>query len=317
MVKKENENNQNEEKISIKKILIKVCLLVVVGGGIYSVWKNPQIWQRIKVWFEPKAEVDVYQPQIDDLKTQILNLRQDLAQFSVQIKEPDLSEINTKIAAIEKMNLNVIDSKADVASVLGVITRMDKAEQKLNKILDINDDSALILTGVMLVKDAAERGGRFDYEAEVLNQLAADKPKLRSNIVKIENFAKKGIVSERELVEDFAEIYAQIVKEQKESGIKNWKERLNRKINEIVKVKKTNTLETFVEQETELFAIAETVDEGTIKKAVQQLQSSDFAKDERIKKWLEKAIARIDFEETINELTAYSLAALKVKFLKN
>lgn len=315
MVKKE--INQNEKKINLKKRLFTSCLVILLLGVSYFVWKNPQTWQQLKSWFTPQPKVDIYQPQINSLNTQINTLKQQIAILSAQIKEPDLSEVNAKITAIEKMNLNVIDSKADVATVLGVVTRMDKAEQKLDKILDINDDSALVLTGVMLVKDAAQRGGDFKYEAEVLAQLAADKPKLQKNISKIETFAKEGIVSERELVDEFAIIYSQITKEQKESGLKNWKERLNSKINEMVKIKKTNSQEEITPQETDLADVAKTVNKGLFSQAIKILQSSSFAEDKRLKKWLEKATTKIEFEEAISELTAYSLASLKVKFLKN
>lgn len=317
MVKNEKEVIQNNKKTNLKKIVFKTIIVFMLAGFIYAGWKNPQIWPQIKYWFEPKQNVDIYQTQINDLNTQINTLKQQVIALSTQIKEPDLSEVNAKISAIEKMNLNVIDSKADIATVLGVITRMDKAEQKLDNILDINDDSALILTGVMLVKDAAQRGGKFVYEAEVLNLLVEDKPKLKKSALKLENFANTGIASEKELIDEFITIYNQISKEQKESVIKNWKERLNNKFNEMVQIKKINVSEEDIKEETEITQIIQQVNTGYIKQAVKSLQSSTFATDERMKKWLEKATTKIEFEEMISELTSYSLAALKVKFLKN
>lgn len=46
--------------------------------------------------------------------------------------------------AVEKTNLNVIDSKADVATVLGLLTRVDKLEDKLDKMAKVTDEGALI-----------------------------------------------------------------------------------------------------------------------------------------------------------------------------
>lgn len=51
----------------------------------------------------------------------------------------DLSRFDSKLEAIEKQNLNVIDPKADVATVLGIITRLDKIEERLDTLAKISD----------------------------------------------------------------------------------------------------------------------------------------------------------------------------------
>lgn len=66
----------------------------------------------------------------------------------------------------------MIDSKADVATVLGIITRLDKIEERLDTLAKISDDGALVLTATMMVKESSENGTNFAYEAEILQQLA-------------------------------------------------------------------------------------------------------------------------------------------------
>ncbi|MBR2033245.1 MAG: hypothetical protein IKA03_01065 [Alphaproteobacteria bacterium] len=322
MVKKQASDIQTEspkKSGGFKRIVFRLCVLAIVAGVGYGAWKNPQMLEQIKGMFENKPKEDVYQPQINSLKSQMQKLQMQLAQVSSQIKEPDLSDVHDKMAAIEKLNLNVIDSKADVAAVLGVITRMDKVEQKLGQALAVTDESALILTAAMLVKDAAERGGNFEYEAGVLNNLVGNNPKFMAEAQKIEKFAKKGIVSELVLVQEFDKLYEGILVKQKEDFSKNWKERLNNKIQEIVKIKKTNVEEPGFVADEGLAKVKALVDAGKIKVAVKEiaiLQNDEWVNNTLLQEWIAKVKDRQEFYAAIRSISAQSLAAMKVKFLK-
>ena len=218
------------------------------------------------------------------------------------------------------MNVNVIDSKADVATVLGVVTRMDKAEHKLDKLSAVTDDSALVLTATMLVKDAAEKGNGFEYEAGVLTQILSDNPELKNYAVQVEKFAKNGVQSELNLVKSFDNIYAEILNEQKEDFNQNWKERLTNKFNEFVKIKKTNTEDAKFVADAGLEKIKSLVDNGQLYVAAEELDklSDDvWTKNQKLQEWAMRVKSRKEFLNLINSITAKSLAAMKVKFLKN
>ena len=152
----------------------------------------------------------------------------------------DFASLNEKISAVEKINLNTIDSKADVQTVLGILTRVDKVENKLDNMAKITDESALILTATVLVKDAAERGGNFVYEAEVLQQLAVKNTNLKEQLQTIYKFANDGIYTKSYLINEFESIYNALLREQKKELEITWKDRLIAKDNEFVKVKKVN-----------------------------------------------------------------------------
>ena len=217
------------------------------------------------------------------------------------------------------MNLNVIDSKADVATVLGVVTRMDKAEQKLDKLTAVTDDSALVLTGVLLVKDSAERGGNFEYEVEVLSNIAANNPQMAKEVQKLVSFAKDGISSELELVKEFDVIYADLLDKQKTDFDKTWKERLNTKLSEIVQIKKTNEKAPEFSADKNFENIKQYVDAGELFKAASLLvlpENQEWMQNEALQQWVKKVQAREDFYDLIEDLSASSLAALKVNFLK-
>ena len=322
MVKKQAETPIEEEKTkrgSFKKALIKLLALFILAAAAYGLWKNPALIGKAKSLFSSQPKVDVYQQQIDALTMQMQSLQQQLAVTKAQIKMPDLSAFDERIKGIEKMNLNVIDSKADVATVLGVVTRMDKAEQKLDKLTAVTDDSALVLTGVLLVKDSAERGGNFEYEVEVLSNIAADNPQMAKEVQNLVPFAKDGISSELELVKEFDVIYADLLDKQKTDFDKTWKERLNTKLSEIVQIKKTNEKAPEFSADKNFENIKQYVDAGELFKAASLLmlpENQEWMQNEALQQWVKKVQAREDFYDLIEDLSASSLAALKVNFLK-
>lgn len=304
----------------LKRFAIKLAAAVVIVGAGYGMWKNPALIEQVRSAFERQPKEDVYQRQLDALTARMQRLQQQMAAVSSQaMREPDLSAIEEKISGIEKMNLNVIDSKADVATVLGVVTRMDKAEQKLDKLSAVTDESALILTGVMLVKDSAERGGSFEYEVEVLSNIVGDNPKMKEKTARLENFAKDGIVPERQLSKEFAAIYASLLKKQKKDFDKTWKERLNSKLNEIVQIKRVNAEAPEFSADKGLQQVLQLVEEGNLTKAAAELeqpQNAEWMKDAELQEWVAKVKNRDDFYDIIRSMSASSLAVMKVKFLK-
>ena len=322
MVKKQAETPIEEEKVkhgSFKKALVKLLVLFILAAAAYGIWKNPALIDEAKSLFSRQPKEDVYQQQIDALTMQMQSLQQQLAATRAQIKEPDLSAFDERIKGIEKMNLNVIDSKADVATVLGVVTRMDKAEQKLDKLTAVTDDSALVLTGVLLVKDSAERGGNFEYEVEVLSNIAAENPQMAKEVQNLVPFAKEGISSELDLVKEFDEIYTNLWEQQKTDFDKTWKERLNTKLSEIVQIKKTNENAPEFSADKKLENIKQYVDDGELFKAASLLmlpENQEWMQNEVLQQWVKKVQAREEFYDLIEDLSASSLAALKVNFLK-
>lgn len=326
MVKKEisaEKEIKTPKKHGFKRLFVEIAVVALVAGAGYGIWKNPQIWQQIKTMF---GREDVYQQQIERLNRRLGKLQQQLTEVSAQVKQPDLTEfaaqvkrVENKIAAVESMNLNVIKSKADTATVLGVVTRMDKAEHRLDKLTEADNHSALVLTGVMLVKDSAERGGNFEYEAEVLSNIAADNPKYKNDVAKISSFASRGIIGERQLVKQFEEIYAVLLKEQKSDFDKTWKERLNSKLSEIVQIKKTNAEAPQFEADKGLEEVAAQVEKGHLLAAadlLEQSQHAELLKKKELQDWVVQVKNRADFYDAVRHISATALAALKVNFLK-
>lgn len=310
---------------NFKRGLTKLLIVVVVAAAAYGFWKNPQIVNQIKSSFETlntdKAQVPNPQQQISRLNTQLQRLERQLHDIqNRQAENVDYASMNEKIAAIEKTNLNVIDSKADVATVLGLLTRLDKAEQKLDNMAKVTDEGALILTAAMLVKDGAERGGNFEYEAEVLQQIAQNNLNFKEAVETISQYAQQGIEPKEQLMKNFRTIYAKMLKVQKQAYEKTWKDRLNSKLSEIVQIKRVNSSTPGFEADQGLERVNMFVNNGNIRAAVAELQrtaNAELLKNDELKKWMEQAQANVEFNNAVAKISASSLAVMKVNFLKN
>lgn len=304
-----------------------VSLAVVVAIGIlgYKLWENPKILHQAKeMMFKSEPKVDVYQPQIDALSQQINALNAELSAVKGRAENPDFSVMNKKIDDIEQVNLNTIKSKADVEAVLGLVMRMDKAEAKIADLAKVTNKNALVLMSAMLVKDAAERGGEFVYEAEVLSEIAKENAKIAKELALINKIATTGIASKDELQNNFADVYAEkYAKVAEEIEPKDWKERIYHQINKIIKIKKTGedkVKESFSEEDRAWSIVSDFVSKGEIKRAVAIAKkpiNKDMLKNEKFTSWMESAEKYNGFYDAISRISANSLAVMKVEFLNN
>lgn len=213
----------------------------------------------------------------------------------------------------------MIDSKADVALVLGLLTRMDKVETQMGRLAKISDDGALILSATVMIKEAAAKGEPFAYEAEVLDLLARGDEKISQPVAEIVKYAPQGIKSKKALAASFNKIYAELLEQQKEEFAKTWKDRLNSKLNEIIKVKRVKEEAPEFEEDKVLEKAKKLVDAGKIAKAVSLLdeaQHKDAAADAALSGWMSEARARIEFDRAVSRISTHSLALMKVNYLK-
>ena len=230
----------------IKKAAVRVVVWAVFLGVIYGLWRNPQIIRNMAAYVSAqtsdRAEIEENTARENQFDRQLSMLQSQINYMQVQLNSlpageneaVDLSRFEDKLEAIEKQNLNVIDSKADVATVLGIITRLDKIEERLDTLAKISDDGALVLTAVMMVKESSENGTNFVYEAEILQQLAKNDKDIQSDVETIARAAREGVKPLSYLNREFGNIYSRLakVKTQQDMEGKSWKEVLNIKFNE-------------------------------------------------------------------------------------
>lgn len=297
----------------LRSLFIKLLIIAAAGGGAYWLYLHPDVWRRSS-GTENEVLNEAMAVQISQLQNQVAALQSQL----LTLPEPDVSEFADKVASLEKQNLNVIDSKADAAIVLGMLTRVDKLESRVDRLAKISDDGALILSAAMLVKQAAAEGSDFIYEAEILNQLTNDAAPIKKDVSVIGEYSRNGVVSEHELIRSFNDIYASSEEEKVEP--QGWKERLNSKLNEYIKINKAGETAPKLEGRKKLDEIAALVNDGKIAKAVKLTESSDsrdIKQNQKLQEWLADAKNTVTFYQAIRNIAAYSLAEMKVNNLRN
>ncbi len=328
--KQENPAEPKTAKFKFSPFRAGIWLFLILA--LLFVLRNPRIatdvWSKIQnIRFDADPAEDnavaALNEEVRGLYRQIADLNMRMNEISqtapVMIDDAELAEFRERFNAIEKQNLNVIDSKADVATVLGLITRLDRAEEKLDALGKVTDDGALILSAAMMVKEAADRSGSFEYEAEVLSQLAQGNAKIKDSVEILTKYSKAGVHTEAYLQDEFQKVYAALLKQQKAEFAKNWKDRLNSKLNEIIKVKRVNKEAPEFQADKALEKARQLVDDGEIFRAAALLESpenADLAADAGLAGWLKNVEAKHEVDSAVSRISTYSLALMKVNHIK-
>ena len=330
MAKNPNAENKNlpeeapqPQKSKGKRVLRWFLVMVILAGAGMTIWKNPQLYNQLKtaaekVFVQPQPEPKG-PSQIEILQQEIAQLRIELAQRNVDaqnLSNDTIEKLNQKFENLEKTNLAIIDNKADAATVLGIVIRLDRLENKVNVLARVTDESALILTAVMLVKDSAEQGGSFEYEAAILSQLAQNNLSVRSAVEQIQKIAVSGVKSNVFLVKRFDVVYEEIAELQKKEFEKTWKDRLNSKLNQFIKVRRTNNQVPEFEADKTLLNIKKLVDAEDLQSALMLLQQPKNAdllsKSEALQEWVGLVKTKMEFNTSVKQIANNALAVMKV-----
>ena len=324
--KKEVAMKVKARKKFVSKPIISIMIMVAVVVLGYKLWENPLLLKQVKdVLFSGREKDDIYQTQITTLQNQVNSLHSILSELEIKVTNPDFSDINKRIDDIQQISVNTIKSKADIEAVLGLVMRMDNVEGKVSDLAKVTNESALILTSAMLVKDAGERGGEFIYEAEVLSELAAGNYKIAKEIARLNELAIEGIPSVEELQKSFSDILVLRYPDANEDELvtDNWKDRIYHQINKVVKIKNKNDdtqKKVELSKDDKVWLIVnDVIMTGDINKAVAIVRkpiNKSVAKDENMVMWLKKADMYKDFYDAISRISANSLAVMKANFLK-
>lgn len=308
--------------------MLKWFLVIVILGTVGTLWwKNPELVSQVKAKLENMFVSPVQEQQapsqIEILQQEIAQLRVELAQRNIDaqnLSNDTIEKLNQKFENLEKTNLAIIDNKADASTVLGIVTRLDRLENKVNVLARVTDESALILTAVMMVKDSAEQGGSFEYEAAILSQLAQNNVSIYPAVEQIQKIAVNGVKTDVFLVNRFSDIYTEVSELQKKEFEKTWKDRLNSKLNQFIKVRRTNKQVPEFEADKTLLQVNKLVEAGDLQSAVVLLQNPDnanlLAKSEALQEWINWVKTKMEFNAAIKQIANNSLAVMKVKSIK-
>lgn len=330
-VKTTAEPNLKDQKSggTFKKIIGLLVVTALFGGASWYLYQNPQLLKQEA----PKTEADADMAQ---LHNKINELQQKLAilesENAGKISGRELNALNERIDTHARLNREILDSKAGNGAILGLVNRIDMLEMRVNNLGKVSSNGALILTAAMLVKDGADNGQSFEYEAEVLRQLA-EGTNMQAPAETIALYASEGLPDQARLIDDFNRLYtehaiataqneqqsADTAETQAESVPQesDWKDKINQKLSRLVSVKyhtDDEKTETASVPEDEVYIL---VNQGKFDQAVIKMQGNpEYAGDDFVN-WQKKIRVRDEFEKALRRIQALTLATMKVENLQN
>ena len=333
MTKPVEKKNPQPQKIKSKKIFLEFVLIGFVLAIAYGVWQN---FEQIKNSF--KTEKVAETPQIDiaaelngkAAKTDIYALQQKIGDLqaalgTIAIKNSqavDTSILEEKILSLETLINSVINGKADANSVLGLSARTDKLAAEVDRLSRINNEGALILTAVMMIKENALEGKDFSYGAEILSELGGNNPKISTEINTIRELSGSEILSDKQLSADFASIYKNLTTQSAEKQIEqSWQDRINSKLNQIISVKKINDKGKQIsenEQDKLCATLRAITKKNNIKALAALLKNSDneyIRTNDEISVWIKNVENKTEFSDAVNKISNYCLMLIRLNSL--
>lgn len=322
-------------------IFARIVLWVIFIAVIAYLWLKPEIVYNIVNHFSRPLPAQIQAPvspssQDEEQAARLRRLNNRLNEVERRLDkssapsssdstaaEAAVAELNQRFNNFEKQNIAIIDTKADAASVLSLTNRLDKIEQRLDNMAKISDQGALIITTVMMIKDAAERGNSFTYEAEVLSLLTQKENSLQPAVAELLKFADKKLPSKAEITNNFDSLYQEISAAEKDKALegKDWKQRLNMKLSEYVTVKRTKPEANAPADEPRniLSELKQNVDAAHFAQAISLLQTPEGQTLSQaypsLHGWQAETEAHVDFYQAIGQISTYSLALMKLNYV--
>ncbi|MDD4556010.1 MAG: hypothetical protein PHE89_01590 [Alphaproteobacteria bacterium] len=308
------EKKVKKKSFSFSKVFFMFILLLIIAGLAST--HLPFVKKHL--FSEGNKEVDL---AVQVLQGDVLSLENGLDDLK-KSTDSDVDLLRQKLDSLEKHNLNVITSKADNATILGVIQRLDNVEVRLNEVAKVSDNGALIATATMLVKDAAERGSNYIYELSVLRSLAEGEPKLLPYLGVLSKYDEKGVYSEIYLTNEFNKIYSlETIKNNQDKPIEptdDFMTKFNKKFGKIMTIKYRNAEEVKAVNLDDVYVLVNAQDFSRVVFELEKPQYQEILEaNETLRLWVQNVKSRQEFYDAISKLTAYSLGIMKANQFKN
>lgn len=306
---------------TLKTAVYPLLAVLLIAGGTWG-------------YFSAKSANTIQQtntssaPDISKLENKIAHLEHALRthlQNDVPISPADIAELNEKFNNLNKINSEILDSKANLSIVMGIVERLDLLEADIKRLSAGTSTSALVLTAAAMVENAAKKKQPFMYEASVLEELSRGTPMEKSAQI-IAGISIKGIPSREELIDRFIKLYEInfIEKEQTEPTVtvieqtKDWKQNIKDKFDSILVVEKIGQggeLE-IAKQESTVDDVYRLVRDGDFETAVLKMTANKNYQTEAFQIWIEDTRAEKIFNKQMAKIKALTLGEMKADIIK-
>ena len=334
-------------KISVEKKhgwrnFVLFLLLVLFGVGGFFVWQtqqdkqqNAQAMQKLQAVYEEKISeigerVKVLEKEVKGLK------ERPIVEHAAGISE---NQLNKRLAALQQeleMRLQENENKKSVsepeANATAGVTEVAAAprvmlEQQVVSaaVSEQKTQEVLLASGAIIVRDLAEQGMNFAYEAEVLQILARGNELAEGYARTVRSFANTGLNGKKQLMREFNKVFADL----NQSEVKNepkaeviaedakWYDKALFWLKKAFVAQKVTPKPVFVSENDEVWSL---VDEGRLNEALTAIKTSEkYAKMNSLplEEWKKQVSRYLEFESAINGLIMNALANIRLKEMEH
>ena len=314
-----NLSNSNKESLG-KKIKRKLIFFIIILGIIGSVWvavkssvQNHALKPIIK-----KVENSTTAKSVDErltlLENEIATLKNNTPSVvnSEEIAEYVRQSINSLRQEL-KQNMAELENKfVPNAQNSAVSVGDEKISQEM-----------LLANGAIMVRDLAEKGLPFAYEAEVLQILAQGNEPAANYVHVIQQYAASGVKGKHSLIEAYKQFYNSFTAQKVETLLAtdnvqetkqlSWDKKVWNWFKSLIVRKKKEAKQVFVAKEDKVY---ELVNSGNLAEALTTMQTdakySQF-NDKFLHQWQEQVQNYLNFETAVSGLIMNSLANIHLK----
>lgn len=304
---------------SSKKGLPGLIFLVSLMGliAVYLIAERQGLFpqmaqtQTSSVW-EDKTQIE---QRLQALSNQINVLKTDIAS---KLSDQSLKDFEERVTNTAQMNKELLDSKASTAALLALVTRIDSLEAQMREVGKFSSQGALVLTAALMVKESADEGRPFVYEAEVLS-LLADGTNMQTAAVTMAQYAHKGLPSIQALIVSFNEIYEKEARGQDEQSAQKtegegWKEKLSAGLNKLITIE--SNAQKKVDGKTTTDEVFKLVNDGRLDEALEKMKQNPKYATKDFLAWQESFQMRRNFMTALQNIKSLTLAQMKAESLK-
>lgn len=312
---KPDEKTTSQPPINKKKLFLLTALVIMLGVIVaYWIVLHQGTWPVVPQDQIPlaKAENTRLEQRLEALENQIRNLE---TQLWDKASNQTLADFEKRMEDTAQLNKELLENKANSAALLTLMMRMESLEAQIKENNTPNSQGALVLTAALMVKESADKGRPFVYEAEVL-RLLAEGTKMQSAAEKMTRYAAEGLPSIQALIISFNEIYKnqkQTTQTEGKAQSQGWKEKLSAGLNKLITF--NHSTQENPEKQNALDPVFELVNAVRLDEALEKMQQNPKYATKEFLDWQKTLKARQDFITALQNIKSLTLAQIKAESL--
>jgi len=315
-----------------RKLILLVVILGIGGVGYLAVNSSMQKHQAAK-----KAEPAKQAAVVNSNEKRIAQLEQKVAELQVLVNQAAKNQGFTEEDVDKKVGQLRSDVKVALENIMSQVMAQaqvsaDKPSQAstpavIKTVTEVKlSQEMLLANGAIMVRDLAEKGLPFAYEAEVLRILAQGNIPATEYTQIIQRYAASGVKGKNILTSAFNRFYASLNNakctdaEVKPAEVKEpttWDEKVWAWLKSVIVRKKKAPMPVFIPQEDKVY---ELVNNGNLAEALRTMQTdANYAQIESpfLQEWKIQVQNYLIFESAVSGLIMNALANVHLKEMEH